>query len=60
MDIENFNQLIPEHFSPLATVPPLPTHILDPYIEGAIFKSFKAVQDAILQYTVIRDLSYKV
>jgi hypothetical protein len=48
MDSENFNQQVLERFSPLATVPPLPTHLPDPYIKRTIFESFEMARKAIL------------
>jgi hypothetical protein len=60
MDRDKFNQPVPERFSPPATIPLLPTHLPDPYEIGITFKSFKAAHNAIIQYIVIRGLSYKV
>jgi hypothetical protein len=56
MDIEEPNQ----RFSPLATLPLLPTHLSDLYLLGTTFKSIDAACHAILQYTVSQGLSYKV
>jgi hypothetical protein len=60
MDTQTFNQPGPGRFSPPATVPPLPTHLPDPYKKGTTFESFEAARDALLQWTVARGLSYKV
>ena len=41
MDVESFNQPAPEQSSPSVTIPPLPTHLPDPYKTGMAFKSFQ-------------------